>query len=84
MRRTLIQLDEATYRRVRERAFREERSMSSVIREIVRAALDDDRPAPRASRLGEFASVGAGRSKPPRGRPVSEDHDAALAAAFSA
>lgn len=81
MRRTQIQFDEDTYAAVRQRAFETRRSISRVVRETVAGALKVRRPA--AATLGQFRFVGAGRAEPPRGRPVSEDHDAALAQVFA-
>lgn len=83
MRRTLVQFDEPTYRRLRDRAFRQQRSMASLVRELVASGLDaaEGRRA-RPTRVADFASVKAGRSKQGRLSPVSEKHDAALAAAF--
>lgn len=80
MRRTLIQLDESTYQRLREHAFREQRSMAAVVRELVVKGLQGERRQP--TRASQFASVRVGRSKPTRRAPVSEAHDDALASAF--
>ena len=75
MKRTLIQLDEDTYRLLREQAFRQERSISSLVREFIASGLKARRPTePR-----RFSSVGAGRSVQGRLAPVSEKHDEALA-----
>jgi len=81
MRRTLIQFDEDTYRKLRQRAFRQERSLSSLVREFVEDGLEA--PAPkRARRLRDFSSIAAGRSRQRHSAPVSERHDDALATAF--
>ena len=82
MKRTLVQFDEQTYRQLRERAFRQERSVSSLVRELVAKGLSGDAKADRPSHVRQFLSVRAGRSKQGRLAPVSEKHDAALAAAF--
>jgi plasmid stability protein len=82
MRRTLVQLDEATYRKLRQRAFRQERSISSLVRELVAKGLEGHGARERPTRLSQFSSVRAGRSKQGRLSPVSEKHDEALAAAF--
>jgi plasmid stability protein len=82
MRRTLIQLDEDTYRKLRQHAFRHERSISSVVRELVASGLEGGHRVRRRSRVSQFASVGSGRSKQDRRAPISERHDEALAAAF--
>jgi plasmid stability protein len=82
MRRTLIQLDDTTYSRLRQQAFRQARSMSSLVREIVARGLEADTGRKRRTRVSQFSSVGAGRSKPGRSSPVSEKHDEALSAAY--
>lgn len=82
MRRTLIQLDEETYRRLRQHAFRQERSISAVVREMIARGLEGDASRHRRTRLSQFASVRAGRSKQGRLAPVSEKHDEALAKAI--
>lgn len=82
MKRTLVQFDEPTYRRLRDRAFRQRRSMASLVRELVASGLDAAEGRARPTRIADFASVKAGRSKQGRLSPVSEKHDAALAAAF--
>jgi plasmid stability protein len=81
MKRTLIQLDEETHRRLRQKAFKERRSMAAVVREMVAAGLDAD-PDRHPRRLQQMASVRAGRSKQGRLAPVSERHDETLAATF--
>jgi len=80
MKRLLVQLDEDTHRRLRQRAFREERSVSSIVREIVSRSLEGDAARERRARVNQFASVRAGRSKQGASSPVSERHDEALAA----
>jgi plasmid stability protein len=82
MKRLLIQLDEDSHRKLRQRAFRQERSVSSVIREIVSKSLAEDESRERRTHISQFASVRAGRSKQGRLSPVSEKHDHALAAAI--
>jgi plasmid stability protein len=81
MKRTLVQFDEDTYNTLRRRAFREERSVSSLVREMVDQGLKTA-TAERPSRVGQFSSVAAGRSKKTSSTPVSEAHDEAVAAAF--
>jgi hypothetical protein len=81
MKRTLIQFDEDTYRRLRQHAFRQDRSVSSLVRELVATGLGEGVARARPTRIRQFSSVRAGRSAQ-RGAPVSEHHDAALAAAF--
>lgn len=78
----MIQLDEATYGKLRQQAFRQERSISAVVREMVKAGIEGKANAAKPKRLSEFQSVAAGRSKSGRSAPVSERHDEALAAVF--
>jgi plasmid stability protein len=78
MKRTLVQFDEQTYYKLRQRAFRQERSISSLVREIVARGLEGGAARKRPTRVDQFSSVGAGRSKQRRGSPVSETHDEAL------
>ena len=80
--RTLVQLDEETYRKLRQRAFRQERSISSLVREMVARGLEGEGARKRLAHVGQFSSVRAGRTKQGRLSPVSERHDEALAAAF--
>jgi plasmid stability protein len=82
MKRLLIQLEEETFRRLRERAFRQERSIASLVRELVARGLAEEAPSKRRTRASQFSSVGAGRSKQGLLAPVSERHDDALAAAL--
>lgn len=82
MKRTLVQFDEETYRQLRQQAFRQERSISSVVRDMVTKGLEGEAVRKRPLRVSQFSSVRAGRSKQGRLSPVSERHDEALAAAF--
>lgn len=82
MKRTLVQFDPETYRKLRQQAFRQQRSMASLVRELVAQGLDENAGRITPTRTSEFLSVRAGRSKPGRHSAVSEKHDAALAAAF--
>jgi plasmid stability protein len=82
MKRTLVQFDEDTYRKLRERAFRQERSISAVVRELIAKGLEGDGARKKPTRVSQFLSVGSGRSKQDRLSPVSEKHDEALAVAF--
>lgn len=82
MRRALVQFDEETYRKLRQYAFRHERSISAVVREMVARGLEGNAGRQRPTRVSQFASVRTGRSKQGRLSPVSERHDEALAAAF--
>lgn len=82
MRRTLVQFDEDTYRKLRQQAFRRERSISSVVREFVLKGLEAETSRHTPTRVSQLSSVRAGRSKQRRSSPVSERHDDAVAAAF--
>jgi plasmid stability protein len=82
MKRTLIQLDEEIYRRLRQRAFREERSISSLVRELIADGLDGKTRRELPARATQLASVRSGRSRQTGSSPVSVDHDAALATAI--
>jgi hypothetical protein len=84
MKRTLVQFDEDTYRKLRQHAFHQERSVSSLVRELVATGLGGGPARQRPKRISQFASVRAGRSKQGRMSPVSEKHDQALASAFTA
>lgn len=82
MRRALVQFDEETYQKLRQRAFRQERSVSSLVREMVAKGLGREGGRERPTRITQLSSVRAGRSKQGRLAPVSEHHDAALSDAF--
>jgi hypothetical protein len=82
MKRMLVQFDAETYRKLRERAFRQQRSIASVVREMVSDGLAGKPARERPTRISQFASVRAGRSKQVRLSPVSENHDQALTAAL--
>ena len=71
MKRTQLQLDESTYQALRERAYKEGRSISAVAREILSRSLGR---GPAKRRLGEkdFPFVGAGASRRGALAPVSE------------
>lgn len=77
MKRTQIQLDEATYEAVRRKAFEQGRSMASVVRETLAAALGTaDKSRHRKLTIDDFTFIGMGRdANPPRDVPVSVDHD---------
>ena len=78
MKRTLIQFDEETYNKLRHRAYEERRSISSVARELISKGLQPPKKN-KLTRVEQFRSVGAWRSKQGRLAPVSERHDEALA-----
>jgi len=82
MKRTLVQFDEETYQKLRQRAFRQERSISSLVREMVAKGLARHAVHERPTRVSQFLSVRAGRSKQGRLSPISEKHDEALASTF--
>ena len=75
MKRTQIQLDDATYEAVRRRAFEEGRSMASVVRESLARTFGTAPPEVRTT-IEDFTFVGVGSDpNPPEDLPVSEDHD---------
>jgi plasmid stability protein len=80
MKRSLIQFDEETYQKLRQRAFQQERSISSLVREIVVKTLGSNAGRARPRHVSQFLSVAAGRSQQGRLSPISEKHDEALAA----
>ncbi len=82
MKRALVQIDDETYRKLRQRAFRQERSISAVVRELLSIGLEEDRGRTRPTKVSQFSSVKAGRSRQGRLSPVSETHDDALTTAF--
>lgn len=77
MKRTQIQLDEATFEAVRRRAYEQGRSMASVVRETLAESFGTSaQSAKRAWTLEDFTFIGMGRDPhPPADVPVSEDHD---------
>ena len=82
MRRALVQFEEGTYRKLRQEAFQQERSISSLVREMVVQALEREAKRLKPTRVSQFLSVGAGRSKQGRLSPISERHDKALTTAL--
>lgn len=78
MTRTQVQLDDDTYEALRARAFRERKSMSAVVREMLRGGLGLEKRKPVA-RKKLFSFIGKGDS----GRSdISERHDDYLAEDF--
>jgi hypothetical protein len=77
--RTLVQFEAATHRRLRETAFRQGRSVASLVRELVARGLEEPAPGRRPGRARQFSSVAAGRSVQRGLSAVSERHDEALA-----
>lgn len=79
VKRTQIQLDEATYAALRLRAYQQQRSLSAVIRDALAESVGA-RPRKRGRRsIKDFPFVGAGTSQQGADAPVSERHDEALA-----
>ena len=72
MKRLQIQLDEATYDALRRRAFEEQASMASVVRDALAGSVLTPEP-PRT--LDDFGFVGSGAGEPPLDGPVSVRHD---------
>ena len=77
MRRTQLQLEEATYEELRTRAYSRGASVASVIREALAQYLATGRP--RLMGIQDFGFVGSGRSQESAFEPISERHDEALA-----
>ena len=76
MRRTQIQLDEATYELLRQRAYEQRVSMARVVREAVAQYLAGG-PKPRL-KLSDFKFIGIASSEPDSDVRVSERHDEVL------
>ena len=74
MRRIPIQLDDETYRALKRRAFEENRSIASLIRESL---AQSTARGPKMT-IEDFPFVGSGRSKQGSAAPISEHHDQAL------
>ena len=69
--RTQIQIDQPTYDVLRDRAFKEHRSMSSLVRDLLAQALGHATKSP-SKRPIRFRFIGMARGK---AKDVSEDHD---------
>ncbi|MBI4299054.1 MAG: ribbon-helix-helix protein, CopG family [Chloroflexi bacterium] len=80
MKRTQVQLDEASYRALKRKAFERGVSMSALLREILHEQLN---PAPAPRRWEGFRFIGSGQSEQGSLAPVSERHDEALAEDFA-
>lgn len=79
MKRTQIQLDEKTWETLRERAFRERRSIAEIVRAMLRTHVEK---TARPRNFSSFSFIGSGASRG-RGRGrVSERHDEVLSEAF--
>ncbi len=81
MKRTQIQLDDATYNFLKNRAHSENRSMAALIRDAVRAYLFT--PKNRAKSISELKFVASGRSSADDPRSGSVHHDDIFAEAAS-
>lgn len=77
MKRTQVQLDEATYQLLRNKAFQRGISQAALIREVLQEYLGASPVRPR--RLEDFTFIGSGRSRKSKFDPISERHDGALA-----
>lgn len=80
MKRMQIQLDEQTYRRLRDEAHMKHTSIAALVREVLGKHLGLNRKKPC---LGDFTFIGSGRSDQGKLQPVSERHDEALTEALS-
>jgi len=80
MKRTQIQLDEQTYRRLRDDAHAQHTSIAALVREALRDRL---RLQAKKRRLQDFSFIGSGRSEQGDLEPISERHDEALTEARS-
>jgi plasmid stability protein len=69
--RTQIQIDEPTYEALRDRAFKEHRSMSSLVRDLLAQSLGRAKKSPSKRPL-RFRFIGMVRGK---AKDVSERHD---------
>ena len=85
MKRTQIQLDDATYEAVRRRAYEQNRSMASVVREALAKAFGvESGVEKRKWTIEDFPFIGMGSDPDnPPDAPVSEHHDDALAEAYA-
>jgi hypothetical protein len=81
VKRTQIQLDDETYAAVRRKAYEEQRSISSVVRDALREKLGTMKRRKRLT-LASFPFIGAGNTRQGKLAPVSERHDEALAEAL--
>ena len=81
MKRTQVQLDEATYELLRRRAYERGVSMASLIRESLNEYLITG--ARRSNSVDDFRFIGIGRSDQGNLTPISERHDEALKEDFA-
>jgi hypothetical protein len=81
MKRTQLQLDDATYQKLRGKAFQQGVSMAHVMREAVAEYLTE---APRQhASMERYSFIASGRSTGPGPQSISERHDDALAEDFA-
>nr|BAL52716.1 hypothetical protein HGMM_F03A04C39 [uncultured prokaryote] len=80
MKRTQIQLDDQTYRRLRDEAHARRTSIAAVVREALRKHLGLHH---KRHSVADFTFIGSGRSDQGGLEPVSERHDEALTEAWS-
>lgn len=80
MKRTQVQLDEATYQLLRRKAFDRGISLAALIREVLREHLGMSLATRR--RIEDFTFIRSGSSDDGSLKPVSERHDEALAEAL--
>ncbi len=78
MKRTQIQLDDGMYQRLRQRAYEQGCSISSVVREVLAEALGTARTNRRRA-IRNCTFVGSGSTRQGKLSPVSARHDEALA-----
>jgi hypothetical protein len=82
MKRTQVQIDEATYEALRRLAYEQSKSVSAVVRALLSQALQPKgREKPLS--LKDFKFIGAARSSPGKLARVSTRHDDALADALA-
>lgn len=80
MKRTQLQLDEYTWEILRERAFQEKRSVSDVVREMLKLHIHKGRGKPLG--ISSFSFIGAGVSHGERSGRIARKHDEELGEAF--
>ncbi len=81
MKRAQIQLEEETFEVLRQRAFKEKKSIAGIIRELIHKEIAHPVRGKKLS-VKDFRFVGAGKSRQGYLSPVSERHDQALEEAF--
>ena len=74
VKRTQLQLDDATYQEIRQRAFGSGKSMAGLVRELLHKALHEGQLDDTESRFQRALSA-VGRFHDPTGEAVSESHD---------